>query len=135
MVKIKKPFASLLHKDKSSISQSQQPIFSFLKGNDDVVAPKESGNFDWDRASRIVRENLNDAMNAKNIAFMLGSGCSSLKVDDQQVGIPTMKPMAETFINSIGTTDNDHILTEDECNQLITHLGIDCFPSKHMRQN
>ena len=114
-----------MHMDKPSITQFQQPIFSFLKGNDDVVAPKETGIFDWDHAARIVRENLSDAMNAKNIAFMLGSGCSSLQVKDLQVGIPTMKPMADTFISTIGTTDDEHFLTDDERDQLNTYLGID----------
>ena len=111
--------------DNPSITKIQQPIFSFLKGNDDVVAPKETGTFDWDYAARIVREDLSDAMNAKNVAFMFGSGCSSLKVDDQQVGIPTMKPMADIFVSTVGTTDDEFFLTDVEREQLNTALGID----------
>lgn len=72
--------------------------FSFLKGAEDVVAPKEGASFDWDAAASRVREHLHDALNAKNLAFLFGSGCSSLMRDSQQLGIDTMGPLAEAFL-------------------------------------
>jgi hypothetical protein len=72
--------------------------FSFLKGAEDVVAPKEGASFDWDAAASRVREHLHDALNAKNLAFLFGSGCSSLVRDSQQLGIDTMGPLAKAFL-------------------------------------
>ncbi|WP_281825067.1 SIR2 family protein [Sphingobium sp. BS19] len=36
-------------------------------------------------------------MNAKNIAFLLGAGCSSLMKDKKELGIATMAPLAKEF--------------------------------------
>ena len=36
-------------------------------------------------------------MNAKNIAFLLGAGCSSLMRDKKELGIATMAPLAKEF--------------------------------------
>ena len=36
-------------------------------------------------------------MSAKNIAFLLGAGCSSLIEDGKDLGIPTMAPLAKEF--------------------------------------
>lgn len=36
--------------------------FSFFKGADDVVAPKDGIDFDWDKAATRVRENLHDGL-------------------------------------------------------------------------
>jgi len=87
----------------------QQPLitdnvcFSFFKGGEDVIAPKDNGPFDWERAAAKVREHLNDAMNARHVGFLLGSGCSSFYKDGKQVGIPTMIPMATAFLENEGT--------------------------------
>lgn len=57
--------------------------FSFLKGDVDAAAPPGNAAFDWDRAAATVRENLTEAMNARHVAFLLGSGCSSYVVEDE----------------------------------------------------
>jgi hypothetical protein len=36
-------------------------------------------------------------LNAKNVAFLLGAGCSSLIMNQVEVGIPTMAPLAKEF--------------------------------------
>ena len=76
--------------------------FSFFKGGENVIAPKDKIPFDWEKAAAKVREHLNVAMNARHVAFLLGSGCSSFEKNDKQVGIPTMMPMASAFIASVG---------------------------------
>lgn len=58
-----------------------EAIFSFFKGADDVVVPKDGIAFDWDKAATRVRENLHDALNARYLSFLFGSGCSSLVSD------------------------------------------------------
>ena len=45
--------------------QAAEAKFSFFKGADDVVAPKDGAPFVWERAASRVRENLQDALNAK----------------------------------------------------------------------
>lgn len=74
------------------------PLF-FLKGAENVLA-SSSFDEDQDRLS-IIREQLTGALNVQNVAFLLGSGCSSHVVDGTEVGIPTMQPLAQSFINKV----------------------------------
>ena len=103
----------------------QENCFSFFKGAEDILAPKEGKAFEWDHAAAKVRENLNDAMNAKNVAFLLGSGCSSYQTDTAQVGIPTMKPMAAKFIGTVGAEGDDYLTTDAERRIMQERLGLD----------
>lgn len=100
-------------------------IFSFLKGGEDAVAPKEDGAFDWEQAAAKVREQLGNAMSARNVAFLLGSGCSSYYRDDTQVGIPTMAPMAKAFLAEIGANEKSPFITQPERDHMMDDLGID----------
>lgn len=59
--------------------------FSFIKGVENVVAPKDGNIFQWNTAAARVREHLHDALNAKNLAFLFGSGCSSVVRDRKSV--------------------------------------------------
>lgn len=80
----------------------QLPTFSFYKGTENVLAIADGTAFDWDASARIVREHLTEALNAQNLSFLLGSGCSSLAVNNKQLGIPTMAPLAKEFVETIG---------------------------------
>lgn len=113
-----------------------EPRFSFFKGGVDVVAPKEQEAFEWEQAAKKVREQLGDALSARNVAFLLGSGCSSFMRDDQQLGIPTMKPMAETFLKQVGTDEagkKDVYITQAERDLLQSGLGIDLTKPEYNR--
>jgi hypothetical protein len=55
---------------------------------------------DWSTGLANVQKGIADALNARNIAFLLGAGCSSLRVDEQEVGIATMQPLATTFCDA-----------------------------------
>jgi hypothetical protein len=114
--------------------KAELPKFSFLKGSEDIVAPKDGAAFDWERAALSVRENLGDAMNAKNMSFLLGSGCSSYLKGKIQVGIPTMKPLAEEFIGKTGKPGDKIFVTEKERTALLDQFGID-IQSAEYRQN
>lgn len=107
--------------------------FSFFKGGVDVIAPKDQETFDWEKAAAEVREQLSGALNARNVSFLLGSGCSSFFRNDQQVGIPTMAPMAKIFLEEIGTDNNSPYLTQSERNQLKSGLGIDLSKQEYQR--
>jgi hypothetical protein len=107
------------------------PAFSFFKGADDVAASKNGKIFNWEQAAATVRESLSDALCARNVSFLLGSGCSSFLDDESQLGIPTMKPMAEEFINRIGDKDNEFFVTENERDTLLESLGLDIIENNY----
>ncbi len=46
----------------------------------------EPQTMDWERGIENVRQAISEAMNAKNVAFLLGAGCSSLVRDKVEVG-------------------------------------------------
>ena len=110
---------------------SKQKEFSFLKGNDDVIAPKNDSQFDWNQSTLMVRQDLNEAMNARNVVFLLGSGCSSLRINGKEVGIPTMKSMAKKFVETDGEENHKFYLTSTEYDSLISELGIDVAETEY----
>lgn len=99
--------------------------FSFQKGKDNVVRPKDDKAFDWDEAAGIVRSQLGDALNARNLAFLLGSGCSSFAKEGTQVGIPTMGPMAASFFKGGGADESADYITVAERKTLKDWLGLE----------
>lgn len=66
--------------------------FQFLRDGD-----AEPSELDWNKGIESARKAISEAMNAKNIAFLLGAGCSSLMKDKKELGIATMAPLAEEF--------------------------------------
>lgn len=106
-------------------AQASKARFSFFKGGDDVVAPKGGEDFDWEKGALRVRENLHDALNAKNLAFLFGSGCSSLVVDGTQRGIDTMAPLAKEFLGAAPGFDDTRFPSAAEREALTKHLGFD----------
>ena len=66
--------------------------FQFLRNGD-----AEPSDLDWNKGAESVRQAISEAMNAKNIAFLLGAGCSSLMKGKKELGIATMAPLAKEF--------------------------------------
>ena len=66
--------------------------FQFLRDGD-----AEPSELDWNKGIESARKAISEAMNAKNIAFLLGAGCSSLMKDGKELGISTMAPLAKEF--------------------------------------
>lgn len=96
---------------------------SFFKGGNDIVASLMEQQ-DSDGAIELVRRDLRDIFNSKNLALLLGSGCSSYRDDasGEELGIPTMEPMAKRFL---APPKDQEIITGDEHQKLKTSLGID----------
>ena len=117
-----------------STTDNGNASFSFLKGGENVVAPKDNAPFDWDKAASKVREHLNDAMNARHVAFLLGSGCSSFQKNGIQVGIDTMMPLASSFLHKPREVADTDFITQAEDNTLSHVLGID-LTSKEFGNN
>ena len=97
---------------------SKQTFF-FIQG-----AEGDAGVCEWPKDAEHVRQALGESLNARNVAFLLGAGCSSLHVDDQQVGVPTMEPLAKEFTKSRDAEDSG-FPTTDERELLLRQLGID----------
>ncbi|MES2341633.1 MAG: SIR2 family protein [Pseudomonadota bacterium] len=53
-----------------------------LAWNDDIVG---------------ARQSISESLNARNVAFLLGAGCSSLMREREELGISTMAPLAREF--------------------------------------
>ena len=70
--------------------------FQFLRDGD-----AEPSELDWNKGIEGARKAISEAMNAKNIAFLLGAGCSSLMKDKKELGIATMAPLAKEFCGEI----------------------------------
>ncbi|MER8387082.1 SIR2 family protein [Mesorhizobium sp. M1380] len=69
--------------------------FQIVRNGDPTPA-----NIDWSQGVETVQKGIADALNARNVAFLLGAGCSSLRIDGEERGISTMQPLAEIFCNT-----------------------------------
>ena len=54
----------------------------------------------WDSDLAGVQKHIADALNARNVAFLIGAGCSSLRTEDGELGISTMMPLAQRFCDT-----------------------------------
>ncbi len=70
--------------------------FTFVRHGDQATQQ-----LDWDKGPEQVRKALADALGARNVAFLLGAGCSSMVVEKAERGIPTMLPLAREFCGTI----------------------------------
>ena len=108
--------------------------FQFLRDGD-----AEPSELDWNKGIEGARKAISEAMNAKNIAFLLGAGCSSLMKDKKELGIATMAPLAKEFCGetvearaagfysdppTAGAVPAPWLLTKDELDYLDA-LGVD----------
>ncbi len=75
------------------VEEPSAPRFCFFKGAEDTFSGISNDEFDWKKSAAKTRELLGEAMNARHLSFLLGSGCSSyLKDGKKELGIPTMAP-------------------------------------------
>lgn len=72
--------------------ESGKHTFQFLRNGE-----AEPAELDWVKGIETARQAISEAMSAKNVAFLLGAGCSSLMRDGKEVGISTMAPLAKEF--------------------------------------
>jgi hypothetical protein len=91
---------------------------ALYKGSKNVVELNASGD-----PLGIVRKDLADVVNSKNLAFLIGSGASSSRgANGKELGIPTMQPMAAGFLSA---TAGKHIISVDDRATLKAKLGLD----------
>lgn len=98
---------------------SEQKKTYFYKGTDNVLEKQDKSD---STPIEKIRESFGKVLDGKNLSFLLGCGCSSYYTGDQEVGIPTMKPLAKKFF--------DTILSNEEKQTLNTELSIDVTKPK-----
>ncbi|WP_292940101.1 MULTISPECIES: SIR2 family protein [unclassified Novosphingobium] len=77
--------------------------FNFIRSGDNPTPPLV-----WGQGQEQVRKAVGEALNARNVAFLLGAGCSSLMADGKERGISTMAPLAKEFCSHpTGELDDD----------------------------
>ena len=95
------------------------PKFKFIRG-----AESDDKKYRWPDGAEDVRMALRESLNARNISFLLGAGCSSYLVDGEEVGVPTMPPLAKEFTEMSGSDDTVYP-TAEELEVLMEQFGID----------
>lgn len=99
--------------------------FNFLRG-----AAGDAGELEWSAGPDVVRKALAESLNAKNVAFLLGAGCSSKKAKEnaedagRELGIPTMAPLAAEF-TKVREQDEVAFPSSGERQVLVETFGID----------
>ncbi len=106
-------------------SPAKSGEFKFIKAGVNVIAPASDGVFDWSHAANQTREHLSEAINARNVAFLFGSGCSSLVREGGQLGIPTMEPLAQEFTKTVGKGRDRMLANATERAVLKNILGLE----------
>ncbi len=92
--------------------------FTFFRGSD-----SDKHDYRWLEDADGVRKSLGEALNARNVAFLLGAGCSSQRVDGDEVGVPTMAPLAKEFTTP-PKSDDAALPTAAERKFLLDRFGI-----------
>ena len=77
----------------------------FYKGMQNILNPKENEKQSIESIKKI-QETFLKVLDNKNLSFLLGSGCSSYKIEGQEIGIPTMAPMAKEFYSLFNFEEN-----------------------------
>src|ERR1700730_9310541 len=54
----------------------------------------------WSKDFEAIQKGIADTLNARNVAFLLGAGCSSFRVNGEKVGIGTMQPLSQQFCDT-----------------------------------
>lgn len=112
----------MLPSNQKANEASSEAGFAFFKAGENEFGPRpqEDEREEWARRSDVVRKHITDVMGARNVAFLFGSGCSSRVIDDFEVGIPTMVPMAKSVLGEMGVSTLD-----PERNDLSKSIGLD----------
>ncbi|PHR46623.1 MAG: hypothetical protein COA32_10155 [Fluviicola sp.] len=91
----------------------------FFKGGENVL--KSETKEDKEPLEKI-RDSFGKVLDGKNLSFLLGCGCSSHIVDNNEVGIPTMMQLAKEFYSEV--------LKEKGSNELKEKLNLDVSADK-----
>ncbi|MBO3100278.1 SIR2 family protein [Gelidibacter pelagius] len=92
----------------------------FYKGDEEVLQKiKEKADEKTETALlKKIQDSFNKVLDGKHLSFLLGSGCSSYYIEKEEkkweeVGIPTMAPLATNFYENILSDDDKNWLKKD----------------------
>jgi len=115
------------------VNVPRPPQFVFLKGAESGLGTSAASSLSWEDAASRVREQLSEALGARHVAFLFGSGCSSFLKDGRQLGIPTMGPTATSFAKTVGGSNDRHLANQRERDFLKAKFGIDISSETYER--
>lgn len=112
--------------------EPQKQTFSFFRGGGADASIRQ-----WPEDADHVRKALSESLNAKNVSFLLGAGCSSYYAQDPldewlEVGIPTMAPLATEFTKP-ENTDMPGFPNSAERKILAEKFGINISDQEYAR--
>lgn len=100
----------------------------FLKGSRDEFG-KLKDECSWVDKADIIQRQMTEVFGSKNLSFLMGSGCSSLRNGDDELGISTMKFLAEEFQSLLAAEPTDDVgeayVSPAQEAELHEKLGID----------
>lgn len=103
-------------------------MINFRKGNKDEFA-KLAPDACFDERAEVIRRNLAEVFGSKNLSFLIGSGCSSYMNNGEELGIPTMGPLAKEFQVTLQAmpdfAESNSYVTPSQKDALKEELGID----------
>ena len=83
----------------------------FYKGKKNILENNK------EEPKNLIQKEFSKVLDVQNLSFLIGAGCSSfLDENNEEIGIPTMQPMAKEFYNN---------LSNDEKNFIDTQIKID----------
>jgi hypothetical protein len=110
--------------------------FDFIRGDSSA-----STEYQWPQGAEVVKKSIAEALNAKNVSFLIGAGCSShmKKGTDAEgaeiwteCGVPTMAPLAKEFTRA-READEGGFPTAEELKQIKEVLGVDIGDPEYSR--
>lgn len=100
----------------------------YLKGSRDDFE-KLKNDSSWEDKAAIIQRQMAEVFGSKNLSFLMGSGCSSLRHGDDELGIPTMRYLAEEFLTLLAVApaagEEQDYVTAAQMSELYDKLGID----------
>ncbi|GAX88140.1 conserved hypothetical protein [Lebetimonas natsushimae] len=72
---------------------------------------------DYKNIIHIIQKEFSKVLDVQNLSFLIGAGCSSfLNKNDEEIGVPTMQPMAKEFYSNLSNEDKNFIKNEIKIN-------------------
>lgn len=103
-------------------------LVNFRKGRKDEFA-KLPADTKFEERVDIIQRHLAEVFGSKNLSFLIGSGCSSFMQGEEELGIPTMGPLAQEFQSTLQTTAGlppaISYVSNAQQEALLEKLGID----------
>ncbi|KPP81422.1 MAG: hypothetical protein HLUCCA04_10550 [Oceanicaulis sp. HLUCCA04] len=106
-------------------------MINFLKGSRNEFE-KLKAESSWEDKADIIQRQMAEVFGSKNLSFLMGSGCSSLRHESHELGIHTMKFLAEEF-QALLVTDahsGQAFVSAAQKKDLNDKLGIDLSSDK-----